>query len=97
MRIFSAISITKYYNGSQNRIIVHNIVTLSFGTDGKFEANYKVWVTQEGRSNLIGVDSCHIFFKALYFDISAVELKQHTGVVSFGTLDIKNSIQKNQR
>ena len=87
MRIFSAINITKSYNGSQIRMLGHTTVTSYFDTDGKYETNYKVWVTQEGTSNLIGVDFCHIFFKALYFDIPAVELKEHTGVISYGTLN----------
>ena len=87
MRIFSAINITKSYNGSQIRMLDHTTLTSYFDTDGKYEANYKVWVTQEATSNLIGVDFCHIFFKALYFDIPAVELKEHTGVISYGTLN----------
>ena len=89
MKIFSAINITKSYNGSQIRMLGHTTVTSYFDTDGKYEANYKVWVTQEGTSNLIGVDFCHIFFKALYFDIPAVELKEHTGVISYGTLNME--------
>ena len=56
MRIFTAINITKSYNGSQIRMLGHTIVTSYFDTDGKYKANYEVWVTQEGTSNLIGVD-----------------------------------------
>ena len=43
----------------------HTTVTAYFDTDRKIEANYKVRVTQEGTSSLVGVDFCHIFFKAL--------------------------------
>ena len=49
----------------------HNIVTSYFDTDRKYEANYKEWVTQEGTSNLIGVNFCHTFSKALLYDILA--------------------------
>ena len=72
----------------------HTTVTSYFDTDGKYEANFELWVTQEGTSNMIGVEFCHIFFKALYFDIPAVELKEHTGVISYGTL--KNEKQYRQ-
>ena len=78
MRIFSAINITKSYNGSQILMLGHTTVTSYFDTDGKYEANYKVRVTQEETSNLIGVSFCQIFFKALFFDTPAVELKEHT-------------------
>ena len=61
--------------------------------DGKYEANYKVWNTQGGTYNLKGVDFCPIFSKILCFDFSDVELKEHTGVIIYGTLKNKNSIK----
>ena len=61
MKIFSAIYITKSYNGSQIRMLGHTTVTSYFDTDRKYESSYKVWVTQEGTSNLISADFCHIF------------------------------------
>ena len=97
MRIFSAVNIIKSYNGSQIRILGHTAVISYFDTDGKYEANYKVWVTQEGTSNLIGVDFCHISFNALYFDIPAVELKEHTGVISYGTLNNETQYPQYQK
>ena len=87
MRFFPAINITKSYNGSQIRMLGHTTVTSYFDTDGKYEANSYLWVTQEGMSNLIVIDFCHFFFKALYFDIPALEVKEHTVLFSYGTLD----------
>ena len=62
MRIFSTINITKFYYGSQIRMLGYTTLTSNLDSDGKHEANYKVWVTQEGTSNWIGVDFCHSFF-----------------------------------
>ena len=49
LRIFSAIGITKSYNGSQILMLGHTTVTSYFDTGGKYEATYKVWVTKKER------------------------------------------------
>ena len=94
MRIISAINITKSYNGSEVRMLGHTTVTSYVDTDGKYEAIYNVWVTKEGRSNLIGVDFCQIFSIALYFNTPAVKLKEHTGVISYGALNNEKQYQQ---
>ena len=79
---------TRTYNGSEIRMIGYTILTSYFDTDGKYKANHRVWVTEEKTSNLLGVDFCHTFLKALYFDIPAVELKtSDKGVLSYGSLN----------
>ena len=59
---------TRTYNGSEIRMIGYTILTSYFDTDGKYKANHRVWVTEVKTSNLLGVDFCHTFLKALYFD-----------------------------
>ena len=45
-----------------------------FDTDRKYYSSHrKVWTTEERNFNL---DFCHIFLKAPYFDIAAVETKK---------------------
>ena len=79
---------TRTYNGSEIRMIGYTILTSYFDTDGKYKANHRVWVTEEKTFNLLGVDFCHTFLKALYFDIPAVELKTNDkGVLSYGSLN----------
>ena len=72
----------------------HTTLTSYFYPDGMYESNYKLWVTQEGTSNLIGVDFCHTFFKDLYFNIPAVELKEQTGVIGYGTMNNEKQYQQ---
>ena len=79
---------TRTYNGSEIRMIGYTILTSYFDTDEKYKADHRVWITEEKTSNLLGVDFCHTFLKALYFDIPAVELKtSDKGVLSYGSLN----------
>ena len=68
-------------------MIGHIAIQSCFDNDGKCPSNHKVWVTEEKTANLLGVDFCHLFFKALFFDISAVELKSKEIVVSYGLIN----------
>ena len=65
----------------------HSSIQSCFDTDGNCPSNYKVWITEEKTANLLGVDFCHLFLKALYFDIPAVELKSKDGVISYGLIN----------
>ena len=56
---------TKTYNCSEIRLIGYTILTSYFDTGRKYKANHRVWVTEEKTSNLLGVDFCHTFLKAL--------------------------------
>ena len=58
------------YNGSDKRMFGHKSIQSCVDTDGKYPSNHKVWITEEKTANLLGVDFCHLFLKALYFDIS---------------------------
>ena len=79
---------TRTYSGSEIRMIGYSIQTSYFDIEGKYIANHRVWVTEEKTSNLLGVDFCNAFLKALYFDIPAVELKtSDKGVLSYGSLN----------
>ena len=78
---------TRTYNGSEIRMLGFTALTSFFDTDGKYRADHKVWITEEKTSNLIGIDFCHNYLKALYFDIPAVELKDEKGVLSYGSLN----------
>ncbi len=57
----------------------------SFDTDGKYTFPHIVWVTEEQKANLLGIDFCKEFCKTLNFDIPALELKQHSNVICYGT------------
>ena len=72
------------YNGSDKRMFGHKSIQSCVDTDGKYPSNHKVWITEEKTANLLGVDFCHLFLKALYFDIPAVELKPKELVISYG-------------
>ena len=75
-------------NGSEIRMRGYTILTSYLDTDGKYKANHRAWVTEEKTSNLLGVDFCHTFLKALYFDVLSVELKtSDNGVISYGSLN----------
>ena len=79
---------TRTNKGSEIRMIGYTITTSYFDTDGKYKANHRVWVTEEKTFNLLGVDFCHTFLKALYLDIPAVELKtSDKGVLIYGSLN----------
>ena len=65
----------------------HTSIQCRFDLDGKYPSNYKVGITEEVTANLLGVDFCHLFLKALYFDILAVELKSKEGVISYGLMN----------
>ena len=79
---------TRTYNGSEICMIGYTILTSNFDTDGKYKANHRVWVTEEKTSNLLVVDFCHTFFKALYFDIPAVVLNSSgKGVLKYVSLN----------
>ena len=87
MTIYRSKIKAKTYNGSDIRMFGHTSIQSCFDTDGKYPSNHKVWITEETTANLLGVDFCHLFLKALYFDIPAVELKSKEGVISYGLMN----------
>ena len=87
MTIYRSKIKAKTYNGSDIRMFGHTSIQSCFDTDGKYPSNHKVWITEEKTANLLGVDFCHLFLKALYFDIPAVELKSKEGVISYGLMN----------
>ena len=86
MTIYRSKIKAKTYNGSDIRLFGHTSIQSCFDTDGKYPSNHKVWITEEITANLLGVDFCHLFLKALYFDIPAVELNSK-GVISYGLMN----------
>ena len=87
MTIYRSKIKAKTYNGSDIRMCGHTSIQSCFDTDGKYPSNHKVWIAEEKTANLLGVDFCHLFLKALYFDIPAVELKSKEGVISYGLMN----------
>ena len=65
----------KTYNGFDTRMCGHTSIQSGFCTGRKYPSNHKVWITEENTAVLLEVGFFHLFLKALYFDISAVELK----------------------
>ena len=65
---------SKTYTGSSIRMLGYTTIQSSFETDGKYTVPHKVFVIKEQRLIIIGIDFCHLFLKALHFDIPAVEL-----------------------
>ena len=53
----------------------HKSIQFCFDTDGKYPFNHKMGITEKKTANLLAVDFCHLFLKALYFEIPADELK----------------------
>ena len=95
INIQTSVKKTRTYNSSEIRMIGYTMLTSYFDTDGKYKANHRVWVTEEKTSNLRGVDFCHTFLKALYFDILAVELKtSDKGVLNYGSLNNQKQFPK---
>ena len=81
-------NITRSYNGSEIKMLGYTILTSYFDTDGKYEATQRVWVTEEKKCNILGIDFCHTFLESLIFGIPAVELKgKEKGVLSYGSLN----------
>ena len=78
---------SKTYTGSSIRMLGYTTIQSSFETDGKYTVPHKVFVTKEQRQNIIGIDFCHLFLKALNFDILAVELKTERNLVCYGSLN----------
>ena len=66
---------SKTYTGSSTKMLGYTTIQSSIETDGKYTVPHKVFVTKDQRQNIIGIDFCHLFLKALHFDIPAVELK----------------------
>ena len=64
----------------------YTTIQSSFETDGKYTVPHKVFVTKEQRQNIIGIDFCHLFLKALHFDIPAV-LKTERNLNCYGSLN----------
>ena len=60
---------SKTYTGSSIRMLGYTTIQSSFETDGKNTVPHKVFVTEEQRQNVIGIDLCHLFLKALHIDI----------------------------
>ena len=65
----------------------YTTIQSSVETDGKYTLLHKVFVTKEQRQNIIGIDFCHLFLKALYFDNLAVELKTERNLICYGSLN----------
>ena len=87
MTIYRSKTKAKTYNGSDIRMFGLTSIQSCFDTDGKYPSNHKMWITEEKIANLLGVDFCHLFLNALYFDIPAVELKSKEGVISYGSMN----------
>ena len=87
MTIYRYKNKAKPYNGSDKRMFGHTSIQSCVDTDGKYPSNHKVWITEEKTANLLGVDFCNLFLKALYFDIPAVELKPKERVISYGLMN----------
>ena len=66
---------SKTYTGSSIRMLGYTTIQSSFETGGKYTVPHKVFVTKKQRQNITGINFCHLFLKALQFDIPAVELK----------------------
>ena len=66
---------SKTYGGSSIGMLGYTTIQSRFEIDGKYTVPHKVFVSKEQRQNIIGIDFCHLFLKALHFDIPAVELK----------------------
>ena len=81
---------SKTYTGSSIRMLGYTTIQSSFETDGKYTVPHKVFVTKEQRQNIIGIDFCHLFLKALHFDIPAVELKTEKNLICYGSLKNEN-------
>ena len=90
MTIYRSKIKAKTYNGPDIRMFGHISIQSCFDNNKKYPSNHKVWITEEKTANLLGVDFCHLFLKALYFDIPAVELKSKEGVVSYGLMNNDN-------
>ena len=52
----------------------YTTIPSSFEADGKNTVPHKVFITKKQRQIIISTDFCHLFLKALHFDIPAVEL-----------------------
>ena len=77
----------KTYTGSSIGMLVYKTIQSSFETDGKYTIPQKVFVTKEQRQNIIGIDFCHLFLKALHFDIPAVDIKIERNLICYGSLN----------
>ena len=75
---------SKTYNGCSIGMLGYTTIQSSVETDGKYAVSHKVFVTKEQRQNIIGIDFCHLFLKALHFDIPAVELKTEKNLICYG-------------
>ena len=78
---------SKTYTCSSIRILVYATIQSSFETDVKLKVSNKVFVTKEQRKNIIGIDFCQLFLKAVHFDIPAVELKTERNLICYGSLN----------
>ena len=87
MTIYRSKIKAKTYNGSDLRMFGHTTIQYNFDTDGKYPFKLKVWINEENTANLLGVDFCHLFLKAVNFDIPAVELKSKEDVISYGLMN----------
>ena len=65
----------------------HTLIVSCFDTDEKYPTNHKVWITEERTVDLLGMNFFHLFLKAFYIDIPAVQLKFEDGVISYGLLN----------
>ena len=51
---------------SSIRMLGYTTIRSSFETDGKYTVQHEVFVTKEQRQNIVGIDFCHLFPKALH-------------------------------
>ena len=73
------------YTGSLIRMLGYVVLTSSYDLDNKHIFQHKVWITEEDKSNLLGIDFCNEHCKGLNFDIPALELKDLPGKMCHGT------------
>ena len=87
LTLFESQSKAKTYNGFEIQMLGQTLIGSCFDTDGNYPLNHKVWITEERNVNLLVIDFCHLFLKALLFDIPAVEVKSEISVISYGLLN----------
>ena len=86
LRLQSSNCDSKTYTGSSIRMLGYTTIQSGFETDGKYTVPHSVYVTKEQRQKIIGTNFCHLFLRALHFDIPAVELKTERNLICYGSL-----------
>ena len=64
----------------------YTTIQSSFETDDKYTVPH-TFATKKQRQNIIGIDFCHLFLKALHSTIPAVELKTEGNLICYASLN----------